>query len=149
MPCVFARGGSNPSIRAEISSLSEDDDLMKKTYSNYPWTMRLVIALAAIGFLVMSTAIITAFIAGDFFEEGSILMSLPWGIVSLIDVYLGFALFSGWILYREGNAMRSILWVILMMVFGNATASLYVFLAGWRSRGDWKRFWLGRRIERT
>lgn len=105
--------------------------------------------LASIGFLVMSTSIITAFIVGDFFAEGSTLMSLPWGIVSLIDVYIGFAIFSGWIIYREKNAIRSILWLILMMVIGNATASLYVFLAGWRSRGDWNRFWLGGRMERA
>jgi magnesium-transporting ATPase (P-type) len=131
------------------SLLREDLDVMEKNLPSYPWTMRLVMVLALIGFIVMSTSIITAFIVGDFFEEGATLMSLPWGIVSLIDVYIGFAIFSGWIIYREENAIRSMLWLILMMVFGNATASLYVLLACWRSRGDWNRFWLGGRIERT
>ncbi|NIS82167.1 MAG: DUF1475 domain-containing protein, partial [Anaerolineales bacterium] len=116
---------------------------MDKANPTYPWTMKLVIVFAAIAFITMSASIITAWIAGDFFDEGSTILSLPWGIVSLIDVYIGFALFSVWIIYREENALRWILWTILMMVFGNATASLYVFLAGWRSRGDWKRFWLG------
>ncbi len=123
--------------------------LVDKANPTYPWTMKLVIVFAAIAFITMSASIITAWIAGDFFDEGSTILSLPWGIVSLIDVYIGFALFSVWIIYREENALRWILWTILMMVFGNATASLYVFLAGWRSRGDWKRFWLGRRSGRA
>ncbi len=29
------------------------------------------------------------------------LLAMPWGIVSLVDLYVGFALFSIWIVYRE------------------------------------------------
>jgi hypothetical protein len=108
---------------------------------------RAVTAFAFIGFLIMFFSISTAFIVGDFSEEGSIILSLAWGKVSLIDVYIGFMIFSGWIVYRERSFGRSLIWVILMMIFGNMTACLYILLALRQSRGDWPRFWLGKRKE--
>lgn len=109
------------------------------------WVYRGVTALALIGFIIMLVSITTAFIIGDFFQEGSVLLSLAWGKVSLIDVYIGFIIFCGWIIYREGSLWRSMIWVILMMVFGNMTACLFILLALRQSRGDWTRFWLGDR----
>jgi hypothetical protein len=107
--------------------------------------MKLAKAVALLGIVAMGTVLIYAFIAGDFNREGSQLLSMPWGIVSLVDLYVGFILFSGWIIYREGSVVRSVVWVILMMVLGFFTASLYTFIALQRSGGDWRRFWMGRR----
>lgn len=108
-----------------------------------------VTALAFIGFLIMFFSISTAFIVGDFSEEGNIILSLTWGKVSLIDVYIGFIIFCGWIVYRERSLGRSIVWAILMMIFGNMTACFYILLALRQSRGDWPRFWLGQRANAT
>ena len=113
------------------------------------WIYRGVTALALIGFIIMSVSITTAFIVGDFFQEGSALLSLAWGKVSLIDVYIGFIIFCGWIIYREQSVGRSLIWVILMMIFGNMTACLYILIALRQSRGNWSRFWLGDRVEAT
>lgn len=104
-----------------------------------------VSTLALIGFLIMLFSISTAIVGGDFSTEGSIILSLAWGKVSLVDVYIGFIIFCGWIIYRERSLGRSAIWVILMMVFGNMTACLYILVALRQSRGDWPRFWLGRR----
>ena len=87
------------------------------------------------------------FTVGDIGEEGSVLASMPWGIVSLVDVYVGFILFSGWVVYREKSLVRSVVWVVLIMVLGNFTASLYTLLALQTSGGDWWQFWMGRRLE--
>jgi hypothetical protein len=70
---------------------------------------------------------------------------MPWGIVSLVDVYVGFVLFSGWIIYREKSLLRSVLWVAAVMILGNFTASVYALIALVTSRGDWARFWMGNR----
>jgi hypothetical protein len=95
----------------------------------------------------MAGALIYGFTVGDFGGEGRVLLSMPWGIVSLVDVYVGFILFSCWIVYRERSLVRSIVWVALMMVLGNFTASLYTLIALQTSGGDWKRFWMGRRLD--
>ena len=63
----------------------------------------------------------------------------------MVDLYTGFILFSAWIVYREGSVVRSVIWVVLMMVLGFFTGSLYVLLALIASQGDWKVFWMGQR----
>ena len=99
--------------------------------------------VALLGILAMGGILIYGFTVGDFGGEGKVLLSMPWGIVSLVDVYVGFILFSGWIVYREKSLIRSIVWVLLVMILGNFTASLYTLIALLTSGGDWERFWMG------
>ena len=107
--------------------------------------MKIAKAVALLGLLAMGGILIYAFTTGDFAGEGSVLLSMPWGIVSLVDLYVGFILFSGWIVYREKSLARSLVWVLFMMVLGFFTASLYTLIALQTSGGDWNRFWMGRR----
>jgi len=103
--------------------------------------------LSFLGILAMTAVLIYGFTAGNFRTDGAALLQNPWGIVSLVDLYIGFALFSGWIVYREKSFVRSLIWVILMMVLGFFTASLYTFIALNASGGDWKKFWMGQRAD--
>lgn len=107
--------------------------------------MRSAKFVALFGLLAMTAVLIYGFTVGDFAAEGRELLSLPWGIVSLVDLYVGFALFSIWIVYRERSLGRSMVWVALMMVLGFWTGSLYTLIALQTSDGDWRRFWLGKR----
>ena len=107
--------------------------------------MKLAKVIALLGLLAMTGILIFAFTTGNFSQEGSRLLGMSWGIVSLVDLYVGFALFSIWIVYREKAVLPSILWVLLMMVLGFWTGALYTLIALQRSEGDWRRFWLGNR----
>ena len=109
--------------------------------------MNIAKLIALGGLLAMTGVLVYGFIGGDFSAEGALLMSMPWGIVSLVDLYVGFTLFSCWIVYRERSVGRSVVWVILMMVLGFFAASLYVLIALQTSNGDWRRFWMGKRAE--
>ena len=100
--------------------------------------------LAWLGLVAMTLVLLFAFTQGDFFTEGSQLLSMPWGIVSMVDLYVGFALFSAWIVYREKSMGIILIWVVLMMILGFFTASLYILLALRSSQGDWMRFWMGK-----
>ena len=106
--------------------------------------MRIAKMVALLGLVAMTVVLIYGFAVGDFSGEGGELLRMPWGIVSLVDLYVGFALFCGWIIYREGLLWRKIVWCLLMMVLGFWAASLYVLLALLHSDGDWDRFWRGR-----
>lgn len=101
--------------------------------------------IALLGWLAMTGVLIYGFTVGDFSSEGSKLLSMPWGIVSLVDLYVGFALFSCWIVYRERSLLSSFIWVVLMMVLGFWTGALYTFLALQSSQNNWQRFWHGKR----
>jgi hypothetical protein len=105
--------------------------------------MTLAKIIAALGLISMSAVLIYGFVAGDFGADGGEILRNPWGVVSLVDLYTGFTLFSGWIVYREGSFIRSMIWVLLMMVLGFFTASLYVLIALFQSKGDWAKFWMG------
>ncbi len=98
---------------------------------------------AVTGTLIMFFTLAYGFIAGDFFKEGSILFSMAWGKVSLIDVYIGFFLFSAWVLYREEKLMTALLWIISIMILGNFVTCLYATIALYKSGENFKRFWLG------
>jgi len=101
--------------------------------------------IAVLGVLAMTAVLIYGFTAGDFSVDGGKIIQNPWGIVSLVDLYTGFFLFSGWIIFREGLSLRSLIWVVLMMVLGFFTASLYALIALYQSEGDWQKFWMGRK----
>ena len=96
------------------------------------------------GCLVTMTAAITyGLVAGDFWGEGRVIMRMPWGVISVIDVYTGGALFAGWIAARERSVLRTAGWVVAIVVLGNFATSLYALVALQRSGGDAMLFWLG------
>jgi hypothetical protein len=101
--------------------------------------------LAGLGALAMLAVLIYGFTVGDFGAEGRQLLSMPWGVVSLVDLYVGFVLFSVWIILRDGLSIRSLVWVAGVMILGSLTISVYVLYALAGSRGRWDRFFLGRR----
>jgi len=101
--------------------------------------------IAWLGVLAMVAVLLNGFIAGEFGEDGAELLANPWGIVSLVDLYVGFFLFSMWIVFREENLAITIGWIILMMIFGFLTSSVYILLVIYQSKGDWLTFFLGAR----
>lgn len=106
--------------------------------------MKLAKAISFLGIFAMTAVLVYGFTVGDFFGEGGQLTAMPWGIVSLVDLYTGFVLFSGWIIYREKSLPIAILWTVGMMVLGFFAGSLYAFIALQSSGGDWRKFWLGK-----
>jgi hypothetical protein len=105
--------------------------------------MKLTSTLVFSLWLGMTAVLVYGFGFGDFTGEGAKLLAMPWGIVSLADLYTGFWLFAGWIIYRERSVLNKVLWIIALMILGNWLACLYVLLALRHSQGDTRRFWLG------
>ncbi len=109
--------------------------------------MKIAKVLALLGLLAMTGILIYGFTVGNFSSEGAKLVAMPWGIVSLVDLYVGFTLISCWIVFREKAVLPSVIWVILMMVLGFWAGALYTFIALQTSGGDWKRFWYGKQSQ--
>ena len=77
----------------------------------------------------MAGAIAYGFANGEFGNNASAIWALPWGKVSLIDLYAGLALFGGWIWLRETSRTRTILWWVALAVLGNLAAGAYLAVA--------------------
>ena len=106
--------------------------------------MKTAKTFSILSILAMTAVLIYAFTVGDFGGEGSQLVAMPWGIVSLVDLYTGFTLFSLWIFYREEKLLAAILWTVAMMTLGFFAGALYSFIALQKSGGDWQKFWMGK-----
>jgi hypothetical protein len=103
--------------------------------------------IALLGALAQGGILIYGFTRGDFSAAGGFFFHDPWGIVSLVDVYVGFLFFSCWVIYREKSLWAALLWVAAIMVLGNFPAGVYAFLALNNSHNDWKRFWMGKNYQ--
>ena len=106
--------------------------------------MKIAKIISILGILAMTAVLIYGFTLGDFAGEGSQLAAMPWGIVSLVDLYTGFTLFSMWIIYREKSLPIAVLWTVAMLTLGFFAGSLYTFIALQTSGEDWRKFWLGK-----
>ncbi|SFC02009.1 Protein of unknown function [Alkalibacterium subtropicum] len=87
--------------------------------------------------LAMTAGLINAFVNGDFLVDGGALLANPWGVMAMIDLYVGFVLFSMWIVYREQTLWKISLWIVTLMIFGFLIGSIYVLKALYESEGDW------------
>lgn len=89
--------------------------------------------LGSIVVLIMSGALVYGFVAGaGFGEEGSRLLDLAWGRVTVVDLYLMLAVFAVWIWRREPNRVHALLWSVALVVLGSLAAGAYLVVSAVR-----------------
>lgn len=103
--------------------------------------------LTAVLATTFAAFMIWAMTVGDFKAEMSQLLSLPWGMVVTLDVYIGLALFSAWMFYREEKSVVALLWTLALVVGGNIVTCAYVLRATYSSERSAMRFFAGRRLD--
>lgn len=105
--------------------------------------MKSIKILAWLGLILMSGAIIYGFLYGDFSGEGGRLLSMTWGQVTLIDLYISFSIFIAWVIYREKTYFSKGVWTLLILTLGSYAVCLYILIAAYRSRNTPKLFFMG------
>ena len=108
--------------------------------------MKMLAIMASLGALAMTVILVYALVEGSFVGEGRQLLAMPWGSVSLVDLYVGFLLFAAWILYREGITLPSVLWIVAVMTLGSLAICVYVLVCVRTSKGDCQSFFMGRHV---
>ena len=92
-------------------------------------------ALAILAALLMAVALVFGFVSGDFDREVRALAGMPWGIVAMIDVYIGLLFFSAWMIFREQSRLKGALWFIAFLGLGNLATAVYLIKALNEARG--------------
>lgn len=104
---------------------------------------------AAIGILGLAllALVIWAFTAeqdlhGAFFDQLAVVTTLPWGIVALADLYIGFLFFAAIVFMTERSWVVAALWAAPILILGNIWAALWLVirlphLAKQLSKPDW------------
>ena len=82
----------------------------------------------------MSLFLLDALSNGHLLIEGRALLAMPWGRMSLVDIYTGLLLFCCWIGWREQNKYVAIIWMLMLLVLGNLATCLYVLIALYQAR---------------
>uniref|UniRef100_A0A453SC57 Uncharacterized protein n=3 Tax=Triticinae TaxID=1648030 RepID=A0A453SC57_AEGTS len=78
---------------------------------------------AALGCLMVGTLVYTCITDGSPFRAE---LLTPWMVTTLIDFYVNMAAISTWVVYKEGNWISSIFWVVLLICLGSATTCAYI-----------------------
>jgi predicted membrane-bound dolichyl-phosphate-mannose-protein mannosyltransferase len=103
------------------------------------------IIVAALG-VALTGAIVWASVTGDLhgniFEQGGVLLTLPWGVVAMVDLYVGFAFFAIIVFLTERSLIAGLLWALPIFVLGNIWTAVWLLfrlprLADRLSRPDW------------
>jgi hypothetical protein len=79
---------------------------------------------------------------GDIWEQGGVILGLPWGQVAMADLYVGFVLFAIIIGITERNWMSAAFWILPIFLLGNVWCAVWLALrlptlATQLSRPDW------------
>ena len=95
--------------------------------------MRTIRTAAVFAGVAMLGALAYGFVAGDLLADAADLWAIPWGRVSVIDVYAGLAVVAAVVIARERRPARWVPWVLALAVLGNLATAVYVL---WSLRPD-------------
>ena len=65
---------------------------------------------------------------GSFLDQIGVVATLPWGITTFTDLYVGFALFAVVIFLAERSWLAATLWCLPLPFLGNFWAALWLVL---------------------
>lgn len=103
--------------------------MMRDRMPQTTFSLRLITSIALVLLMLLLAAATYAVWAGDFLLELKAMSSMPWIVVTLLDVYIGFILFSLWVFWREQNTLPAIIIAATVMVLGNIASCLYLLYA--------------------
>lgn len=104
--------------------------------------MRTPFVIGLVASLVMVVTLVMSVLSGDFTGQGSQILELAWGRMTLVDLYIGAALVGSWIVHRERSWLTILAWWAGLFVFGHLASAAYVTIVA-RSSSDWTTFWSG------
>lgn len=106
--------------------------------------LRAAIGLAGLALfgLIVWAALAQADLHGSLLDQFDVVMSLPWGAVSVVDLYIGLILIAVLIFFTERTWWIAALWAAPLLVLGNVWAALWFVirlphLAKQLSKPDW------------
>lgn len=83
-------------------------------------------AVTILSFSIMFIAIAAAMLGGGFLTEGRQMLASNWGRLTLIDLYVGLALFSAFVWWRERSHATALVWIAGFAVLGNLATAGYL-----------------------
>ncbi len=86
--------------------------------------------ICALGFALLTAAIVWAFNLAPFWASVSQMVANPWGVVTLVDLYLGFLVFAIVVARFEPNRAIALFVIAAMPFLGNVVSLAWLGLRG-------------------
>jgi hypothetical protein len=90
------------------------------------------IAVGVLGLLLLGVVLWAALLGGDlhggFWQQGAVLVTLPWGVATLFDLYVGFVFFAVIVFLTERSWLRAALWAAPIFILGNIWSAVWLAL---------------------
>lgn len=89
--------------------------------------MRAVIGVCALALLgiVLWALFAKQELHGAFMDQFNVIVTLPWGIATLADLFIGFILFATLVFVVERSWIAAVFWAAPVFVLGNIWAALW------------------------
>lgn len=78
--------------------------------------------------ILFSLCVFAGITQGSLWPTMQYLFSSPWGLATLVDLYIGLMIFLSFIAYIEKSTLRTILWFVGLTCLGNMTALVYLIV---------------------
>ncbi|NBV41987.1 DUF1475 domain-containing protein [bacterium] len=91
-------------------------------------TNRAIIAASAVGLTVLIGGCFWAASKLAIWDSIKKLWPDPWFKITAIDLYIGFAVFAGFVMHREKSVVKSTLWTAMLAGLGNIATLLYLVI---------------------
>lgn len=101
-------------------------------------TLSRLIAIFITVLLVFQTALLTqAMLNGELLREGGIIMNIPWGRMTLADLYSGLMMWGVLFLIMEKSIWKGIIWWALVLSLGHPITCVWLLQRWWQADQDW------------
>ena len=99
-------------------------------------TVRVFVTVLLAWAAYLAWTIVSALQVESVFVAGPRLARDPWTWVTIVDVYLGFVVFAGFLVARERRPARYLPWLAGVFVLGNVVSAVYLAWVLARHRFD-------------
>lgn len=96
--------------------------------------LRLATGIVGVAWLVLLSGIVYASSRASLMDGMADLLNDPWGIVTLIDIYVGGVVIAVWISLREQNKIAAALWIVAFLGLGHFISATYFLYRAMRAR---------------
>ena len=84
------------------------------------------IFICAFLFIILGLGIYWASIDSNVFQGAIEIFSLRWGLITVIDFYIGATVIGVWIGVLEKSVFRGLFWVLFIYLLGNLATLVYL-----------------------
>ena len=92
------------------------------------------IFICAFLFIFLGIGIYWASIDSNVFQGAIEIFSLRWGLITVIDFYIGATVIGVWIGVLEKSVFRGLFWVLFIYLLGNLATLVYLIRRAWTSK---------------